>query len=93
MTVAKVAKVLYVAEITEYERGWGCKNDGYMAFLNEAYADAFIAEQYKDRKGPAPDYYVSYDKVGYKPACDAKIAKALKKEYFYIDRIGDLEKE
>ena len=89
----QVPKVLYVIEMIEYERGWGSKLDGYLAFPNEEAGKSYIAEQTKDRVGPAPDYYVNYEVVGYKPASNAKIAEVLKAGRTYVDKLSELLKE
>lgn len=59
----------------EYERGWGQRPDGYRIFNSEAEADAFIKAAYADRVGYAPDYYINYEKVGWKPISDIEQAK------------------
>jgi hypothetical protein len=57
----------FFVEVTERERGWGRRFEGYMVFNSEADADACIKELTADRTGPAPDCYDSYEKIGWKP--------------------------
>ncbi len=87
------ARVLFVVEIVEYERGWGQRPEGYLAFLNEAAADNHIADEYKDRVGSAPDVYWNYNKIGYKDASPESISKAkkAKNKRIYVDKIDELK--
>jgi hypothetical protein len=83
-----------VVSITEYERGWGSKNDGYLLFVDEAEAQAFIAEKYALREdGPAPEYYVNYDNTGWWPASETIVLKVLAspRKYISIDSMKELE--
>lgn len=92
MTRPIEARVLFVIEITEYERGWGQRPEGYLVFLNEAAADNYIADEYKSRQGPAPDVYWNYTKIGYKDASPAAISSVKKSDdkRIYIDKISQL---
>lgn len=86
-------RVSYVVEMTEYERGWGQRPDGYVAFLTEDAANEYIAEQTKDRTGSAPDVYVNYSKVGYRET-NPKILTSIKKspsKYMYFERMNELK--
>jgi hypothetical protein len=86
-------KVVFIVEMTEYERGWGQRPDGYYAFLTEQAADDHIKEETKDRTGPAPEVYVAYHKVGYRE-CDPKfipVVKKTKTKRLYIDSLKDLK--
>jgi hypothetical protein len=59
---------VFIVEITEYERGWGCRPDGYLAFKNEELADKFLKEVYDSRSSKlsdVPDCYDDYKKIGY----------------------------
>jgi len=87
------ARVLFVVEITEYERGRGQRPEGYLAFLNESAADNHIADEYKDRVGSAPDVYWNYSKVGYKEASAESISKVkkAKNKRIYVDKIDQLK--
>ena len=63
--VEKLARV-HVIQCTEYERGWGSRPDGCMAFLNEQEARDFCSEY--DRKNnnatSAPDYFIKWSYAG-----------------------------
>lgn len=86
-------RVSYVVEMTEYERGWGQRPDGYMAFLTEDAANEYITEQTKDRTGSAPDVYVNYSKVGYRET-NPKFLTSIKKspsKRIYFDRMNELK--
>lgn len=88
----KNPKPVYVLEITEYESGWGCKPDGYLAFKNREQAEAFVEEKYKGRGTAAPSYYVNYDHLGLKPALKSfhdKLALS-RSGYAYIDKLTEL---
>jgi hypothetical protein len=82
--------VVYMVEMTEYERGWGQRPDGFLAFVDEECAKAWVADTTKDRTGPAPDIYVRYSKIGYKP-CSRKFAEDVgHKGRMYVNRLSDL---
>lgn len=86
------AIVVFSVAITEYERGWGSKPDGYIAFLTEHEADKFISTATADYTGPAPDYYLAYDKVGFHTASEAFMQRleTTASGYLYYDRHADL---
>lgn len=86
------AIVVFSVAITEYERGWGAKPDGYIAFLTEMEADKFISKATADYTGNAPDYYVMYDKVGFHAASEAFVQRleTSASGYLYYDRHTDL---
>ena len=90
--MSEVARVLYVVEMIESESGWGQKSDGYLGFLTEAKAKAYVADATKDYKGSAPAYYVRYDLVGYKSANEALMQKAImsKDGRVYFDKMREL---
>jgi hypothetical protein len=90
-------KVLYVIGLTEHERGWGCRPEGYLGFLTEAEADAYIkaenaAEVARNPSGVVPDCYWTYNKVGYREAHPSQL-KAVKtngRGRVYVDRVNEL---
>jgi hypothetical protein len=86
------ARVLFVIEIIEYERGWGQRPEGYLAFLNESSADNYIADEYKGRTSEAPSVYLNYQKIGYKDASSEAIlsVKTAENKRIYIDNISQL---
>lgn len=88
-------KVLYAVEITESERGWGQRPEGYICLLTEEAAAEYIrrkeAEMPRDH---VPAVYWSYTKRGYHevhPTVHAK-AKAAAPKAWYVDRLEDLRK-
>lgn len=46
-------------EWTEYERGWGCRPDGFTLHLNKIKMEEFNKDYMGDRDGPTPDVYIS----------------------------------
>lgn len=87
------ATVVYVVEMTERERGWGQRPDGFFAFPTEEKAKAYVNNQTKDRTGPAPDEYVSYDLIGYRECSQAFLDKLAEGRHsrVYFDRLGELK--
>jgi hypothetical protein len=69
----QVIPSVHVIEGTEYERGWGQRPDGFVAFTSEAAARKFIVEY--DRKWNsaehAPDEFTKYEYIGLK-TCSQK---------------------
>lgn len=51
---------VYVVEMTEYERGWGNRPDGYLAFATEEDADAYLKAEYQIRWGRSVPEYTEY---------------------------------
>lgn len=58
--------IIHYIEGTEFTRGWGCRPDGYVAFLTKEDAMDWITEyNAKFNNTPtAPDEYTSYSYVG-----------------------------
>lgn len=84
---------VFVVECTEHERGWGSRPDGYMAFPTKKLGEAWIVEATKDRQfGNAPDYYISYQPLGDKPASAAMVesVKASPHGFLYFNRMVEL---
>lgn len=63
----KLTTSAYVLRITEHERGWGSRPEGYYVFGSKDDATAFLIRETAGRTGVAPDVYESYDHVGYHP--------------------------
>ncbi len=86
--------VAYLVEMTEHERGWGYRPDGYMAFQTEADAKAYVNRQTAGRSiHNVPDEYVSYDLVGYKE-CSQRVIDAMANNGgrgLYIHRLNELK--
>jgi hypothetical protein len=91
--MAENVMVVFVVEMTEYERGWGSRPDGNLAFVSEDAAKKYVQKQTADRTGPAPDEYVAYDLVGYRE-CTPAFFQKLKdnsRGFQYFDRLGELK--
>lgn len=80
----------FVVEMTEYERGWGQRPDGYLVFATQEIAAAHVHNETKNRTGPVPDEYVRYDLIGYKPVSAEILRKIELNGRTYVDRLGDL---
>lgn len=91
------ANVVFIVEMTEYERGWGQRPDGFLAFVTEDAANLYVQEKTKGRKfGSAPDVYVAYNMIGYR-VCSATIlqktlaAASSDRPFIYLDKIQELQ--
>lgn len=92
-------KFFYLVEMTEYERGWGSRPDGFLVFTTEqkakAYIETVLAERNNSRLIP-PDYYVNYEYIGPKPVCSSKYFQFLRgiedEEclHWYVNHVKDL---
>jgi hypothetical protein len=87
------AFTVYVVKMTEYERGWGSRPDGYLAFRNEDAAVAYVDAKTKDRPHPAPDEYVDYEMVGYLGCSPQFLGRITKSNLplMYFDHLNDLK--
>lgn len=91
------ANVVFIVEMTEYERGWGQRPDGFLAFVTEDAAKAHVYEETADRTGPAPDEYVSYSMIGYRACSSAFLQKtltaatSLDRPFIYVDQVRELQ--
>ncbi len=68
-----MVQAVYVIEVVEHERGWGQRPDGYILFPSEEHAKEYVDRRTKDRFGPAPDWYLNYEMIGYKEATQETI--------------------
>jgi hypothetical protein len=57
---------VHVIEGTEYERGWGCRPDGFVAFTSKEAALKFIVDydRANNNLAHAPDEYTKYEYCG-----------------------------
>lgn len=73
---------VHVIEGTEYERGWGRRPDGYVAFMSKDAAEMYIAN-YIERNHPVgssvPDEYTVYEYIGLKE-CSQAFAKLVRQK-------------
>lgn len=69
MTDTKVQRFGFFVSITEYERGWGSRPDGYFIFEDKEAAQKFVSGVAKERAKhtSVPDDYDSYDYAGWHP--------------------------
>lgn len=61
-----IGTTVFPLAITEYERGWGSRPDGYLFFLSEEDRAWFLNHdrEEKDQTGDeVPDWYLSYNLV------------------------------
>lgn len=80
----------FIVEMTEYERGWGQRPDGFLVFPTQEAAKAYVDNETKDRTGPVPDEYVRYDLIGYKPVSAAIMRKLELNGRTYVDKLQEL---
>jgi hypothetical protein len=85
---------VYVLEITEHERGWGVRPDGYYIFENKAAADQFLTRELAGRTGPVPDEYESYSHVGYRAVGleFQRMLEVTKASRVHIRQLSELER-
>ena len=85
---------VHVIEGTEFERGWGHRPDGYIAFPSEDAAMLYI-KHYNERYNSAPsapDVYTDYNYIGIK-ACSARFEELVaSKKLAFFDRFAELLK-
>lgn len=60
---------VFPLEITEYERGWGSRHDGYLLFLSEDDRIKFLRNdaQEKRKNSQVPDYYLAFTSIPTRP--------------------------
>lgn len=87
---------VHIVQGTEYERGWGQRPDGYVAFTTEAAAKEFIID-YDARYNnlpTVPDEYTKYAYVGVRQ-CSFEFMDLLiaaKSGYRHIHNLQELRK-
>ena len=83
---------VHVIEGTEYERGWGCRPDGYVAFTNKADAELYIAEYNKKYNNlpSAPDEYTTYQYIGIKDCSPAFLRLVKQKGSHHFNRKSEM---
>lgn len=83
---------VHVIEGTEYERGWGQRPDGYVAFLSKEVAEEWIRDY--DRKynnlARAPDDYTKYSYIGVKQCSFPFFEVVTERGLKHFDRTSDL---
>lgn len=83
---------VYLLQGTEYERGWGSRPAGFLAFAFAANAQNYEAEEARRRSsGNTPDEYTKYDKYGFHPASEYMQELCVKNPAgVYIDKLEEL---
>lgn len=97
MTTQLMQKV-HVIEGTEYERGWGYRPDGLVAFKTKELALAYIANYHEtfNTATSAPDCYTVYAYAGEHWANEKfvsrfKLNEFTKNELVHFGRLAELE--
>lgn len=74
MSNTKVQRFGFFVSITEHERGWGSRPDGFLIFSDREAAVKFIDDIAKARAidRHVPDEYDSYDLEGWNPITEAE---------------------
>jgi hypothetical protein len=88
----KPTPTVHCIEGTEYERGWGCRPDGNIAFLTKDAAEAYIADynaKYNNEKH-APDEYTIYTYAGILECSQAFLNDVATKGLKHFNRKADL---
>lgn len=87
-----VERYVHVIEGTEYERGWGQRPDGYVAFLSEEAAKAYINEYDKDFNNLArtPDEYTKYEYVGATRCSNGFFNVVTTKGRHFFDKLSEM---
>ena len=88
----QVTPTVHVIEGTEHERGWGCRPDGYVAFVSKKAAEDWILEynlKHNDQVH-APDEYTVYNYIGLKECSIGfhKVTASRRAKHF--DRFSEL---
>ena len=88
---SSVHKVAYVLECTEYERGWGQRPDGYLAFQKAADLKAFLVEDQKTKAAgkETPYCYITYTDIGIK-SCSTTFFNSIGQRR-YFDQLSELK--
>ena len=90
---SNVTHSVHLIEGIEYERGWGQRPDGYVAFKTEEAARLFIVNYDKQHNNLfyAPDEYTKYTYIGVRQCTHAFLnAFSGKLGYKHFDRISEL---
>lgn len=89
--VSKLARV-HVIACTEYERGWGSRNEGYMAFMSETAAKKFCSDYdaQHNTASTAPDWYMKWSYDG-TYTCSAEFLARVLKEPVAFTRLKELK--
>ena len=83
---------VHVIEGTEYERGWGCRPDGIVAFKSKEDAETWIASYNAahNTAKTAPDEYTVYQYIGIHECSEAVFAYISEKGYRHASNKREL---
>ena len=87
---------VHVVEGTEYERGWGSRPDGYVAFLSREAADGFVASQHlaldfeSRMKSSVPDEYTAYQHLGERKCSEGFFKVVQKRGTKHFTKLSEL---
>jgi hypothetical protein len=85
---------VHVIQGTEFERGWGQRPDGYVAFPSKFAAELYITDYSKKfhTSPTAPDEYTNYDYIGVKECSMAFHTAVMKDGKKFYDKQDELLK-
>lgn len=86
-------KFLYVYDVIEHERGWGCRPDGYMLFLDKQPAEDWVKEHYSNRDtGAVPNYYENYEDGRWHPVHESLFDKIKADGHGWVKDLNEVVK-
>ena len=80
----------YYYDVIERDSWSGPSQDGYMLFLSQEDGEAFKKQEYKNRTGPTPEYYVNYEGGNYAPIGQDTYANLLQKKKLWVKKQADM---
>ena len=92
-TLVKQLALVHVIQCTEYERGWGSRNEGYMAFMSETAAKKFCSDYdaQHNTASTAPDWYMKWSYDGTYTCSLDFLTKVLEKHQVPFNRMSELQ--
>ncbi len=85
-------KFLYVLDVTEHERGWGIRPDGYMLFIDNESADAWVKDIYSKRDNNVPDCYDTYEGGRWEPVHETLYEKVKVDGHTWVRSLSEVIK-
>lgn len=77
----------YPVHMIERDSWSGPEDGGYLVFNSEAARTAYVHSQTKDRKGPAPEFYVQYDNLPPFELLAESVKRFNDQGYFYTPQL------
>lgn len=74
----------FYLDVIEHDSWSGSSPDGILLFLSEDDSNEFVKEQYADRTGRAPEYYINYEKGSYIPVGEVTYKKVKKNKKLHL---------